>query len=113
MPLTIEILLPSIPDFTTINKRINKLNIQINDNSNKGKVSKDYYLIISIYSNDIKVTNREHLIRAKWNAKNKKEYLKIHIVAVVSAKKKKILSVMMKVTDEDEHVHDDSNKALP
>ena len=35
--------LPSIPDFTTINRRINKLNIQINNN-NKNKVSEDEYL---------------------------------------------------------------------
>ena len=35
--------LPSIPDYTTINRRINKLNIQINN-----KDSKDEYLIIAI-----------------------------------------------------------------
>jgi len=45
---------PSIPDFTTINRRINKLNIQINNN----KVSEDEYLIIAIDSTGIKVTNR-------------------------------------------------------
>src|SRR3954469_22545268 len=49
--------LPSIPDFTTINRRINKLNIQINNN-NKDKVSGDEYLIIAIDSTGIKVTNR-------------------------------------------------------
>jgi hypothetical protein len=43
----------------------------------------------------------------KWNVKNKKGYLKIHIVAV-NVKNKKILSI--KVTDE--HFHDDS-KTLP
>jgi len=46
--------LPSIPDFTTINRRINKLNIQINNN----KVSEDEYLIIAIDSTGIKVTHR-------------------------------------------------------
>ena len=44
-------------------------------------------------------------MREKWNVKNKKGYLKIHIA--VNVKTKKILS--MKVTDE--HVHD--SKALP
>ncbi len=48
----------------------------------------------------------------KWHIKdnNKKGYLKIHITAVNNIKTKKIPS--MKVTDDDEHVHDDS-KALP
>jgi hypothetical protein len=54
-------------------------------------------------------TNRGQWIREKWYIKNKKGYLKIHIV-VVNVKTKKILS--MKVTTDDEHVHDDS-KALP
>ena len=44
-------------------------------------------------------------MREKWNMKNKKGYLKIHIA--VNVKTKKILSI--KVTDE--HVHD--SKALP
>ena len=93
---------PSIPDFTTISRRINKLNIQINDN--KHGVSKDEYLIIAIDSTGIKITNRGQWLRDKWNVK-KKEYLKIHVA--VNVKSKKILS--MKVTDE--HVHD--SKALP
>jgi len=73
--------LPSIPDFTTINRRINKLNIQINNNNNnnnKDKVSRDEYLIIAIDSIGIKVTNRGQRMRDKWNAK-KKGYLKIHV----------------------------------
>jgi len=41
---------PSIPDFTTINRRINKLNIKINNYNNKYNVSKDEYLIIAIDS---------------------------------------------------------------
>ncbi len=40
-------------------------------------------------------------MREKWNVKNKKGYLKIHVVSK-NVKTKKILS--MKVTDE--HVHD-------
>ena len=94
---------PSIPDFTTINRRINKLNI-LTDTA-KEEVSKDDYLIIAIDSTGIKITNRGQWMRDKWNSSNnKKRYLKIHIA--VNVKTKKILS--MKVTDE--HVHE--SKAL-
>ncbi len=66
---------------------------------------KDEYTVSAIDSNGIKVTNRRQRMQDKWNAKNKKGYLKIHVA--VKVKTKKILS--MTVTDE--HVHD--NKALP
>ncbi len=95
---------PSILNYTTINRRINRLNIQIKDTA-KSKEYEDEYIVIAIDSTDIKVTNRGQWMRDKWNA-NKKGYLKIH-VAVVNVKTKKILS--MKVTDE--HVHD--SKPLP
>jgi hypothetical protein len=65
----------------------------------------DDYLIIAIDSTGIKVTNRGHWMQDKWNVKNKKGYLKIHIAININTKE--ILS--MKVTDE--HVHD--SKALP
>ncbi len=96
---------PSIPDFTTINRRINKLDINIKEGDNKNKEFEDEYIVIAIDSTGIKVTNRGQWMRDKWNVKNKKGYLKIHVA--VNVKTKKILS--MKVTDE--HVHD--SKALP
>ena len=96
--------LPSIPDYTTINRRINKLDIQVKVD-NKSKEFKDGYIIIAIDSTGIKVTNRGQWMRDKWHIKNKKGYLKIHVA--VNVKTKKILSI--KVTDE--HVHD--SKALP
>jgi len=97
---------PSIPDYTTINRRrINRLNIKIKDVDNKDKDSKDDYLIIVVDSTGIKVTNRGQWMREKWHIKNKKGYLKIHVA--VNVKTKKILSI--KVTDE--HVH--GSKALP
>jgi uncharacterized protein with FMN-binding domain len=74
----------------------------------KNKEFKDEYIIIAIDSTGIKVTNRGQWMKEKWHIKNKKRYLKIHMVAV-NVKTKKILS--MKVTDDDEHVHD--SKALP
>jgi len=97
---------PSIPDYTTINRRINRLDIKIKDAIDDSNKFKDEYIVIAIDSTGIKVTNRGQWMKEKWHIKNKKGYLKIHIV--VDAKTKKILS--MKVTDE--HVHDDS-KALP
>jgi IS5 family transposase len=90
---------PSIPHYTTINRRINRLDIKIKDTDSKSsKELEDDYLIIAIDSTGIKVTNRGQWIRDKWNIR--KGYLKIHIA--VDTKSKKILS--LKVTDE--HVHD-------
>ncbi len=78
--------LPSIPDFTTINRRINKLNIPIN--TGKDKVFKDEYIIIAIDIIGIKITNRGQWMQDKWHLKNK-GYLKIHIA--VNIKTKEIL----------------------
>jgi len=95
---------PSIPDFTTINRRINRLDIKIKDVDDDMKFT-DEYIVIAIDSTGIKVTDRGQWMRDKWHIKNKKGYLKIHVT--VNVKTKKILS--MQVTDE--HVHD--SKALP
>jgi IS5 family transposase len=96
---------PSIPDYTTINRRINRLDIKIKEDD-KNRKFEDEYIVIAIDSTGIKVTNRGQWMQDKWNVRNnKKGYLKIHIA--VDVKSKKILS--MKVTDE--HVHD--SKELP
>jgi hypothetical protein len=95
---------PSIPDYTTINRRINRLDIKIKDIDNKNKQIKDEYIVVAIDSTGIKVTNRGQWMKEKWNVRTK-GYLKIHLA--VDVKTKKILSI--KVTDE--HVHD--SKALP
>jgi hypothetical protein len=87
----------SIPDYSTINRRINRLEIKLKNNRNKE--FEDDYIIIAIDITGIKVTNRGQWMREKWNVR-KKGYLKIHVV--VDIKSKKILS--MKVTDE--HIHD-------
>jgi hypothetical protein len=95
---------PSIPNYTTINRRINRLNIKIKDTTDN-KEFEDEYIVIAIDSTGIKVTNRGQWMKDKWHLKNnKKGYLKIHVS--VNVKTKKILS--MKVTDE--HFHD--SKAL-
>jgi len=96
--------IPSIPDFSTINRRINRLDIKIDDNKN-AKELEDRYIIIAIDSTGIKVTNRGQWMNKKWNTRIKKGYLKIHVA--VDIKSKKILS--MEITDE--HVHD--NRMLP
>jgi hypothetical protein len=94
---------PSIPNYTTINRRINRLDIKIKED-NKDKEFEDEYIVIAMDSTGVKVTNRGQWMREKWDVR-KKGYLKIHIA--VNVKSKKILSI--KVTDE--HVHD--SKALP
>jgi hypothetical protein len=92
---------PSISDYTTINRRINRLDIKIKDDCSKAP--KNNYIIIAIDSTGIKITNRGQWIRDEWNIR--KGYLKIHVA--VNIKSKKILS--LNVTDE--HVHD--GKVLP
>jgi len=94
--------LPSIPDYSRICKRINGLNIKIDDDANKFSLHADYF-VIAIDSTGVKVTNRGEWIRHKWNVK--RGYLKIHVA--VDIKKKRILSLI--VTSEE--VHD--GKILP
>jgi transposase len=94
--------IPSIPDFSTISRRINRLDLKL---ENKNKEQEDKYLTITIDSSGIKKTNRGQWMNKKWNIQNRKGYLKIHVA--VNVKTKEILS--MEITDE--HVHD--NKVLP
>ena len=54
---------PSIPNYTTINRRINRLNIKIKDVDNKNKDFEDEYIVIAIDSTGIKVTNRDQWMR--------------------------------------------------
>lgn len=96
--------IPSIPDFSTINRRVNRLDLKL---ENKNKMREDKYITITIDSSGIKKTNRGQWMNEKWNVQkqNRKGYLKIHVA--VDIRSKKILS--MEITDE--HVHD--NKMLP
>ena len=48
---------PSILDFTTMNRRIDRLDIKIK-NTTDSKEFEDKYIITTIDSNDIKITNR-------------------------------------------------------
>jgi hypothetical protein len=99
--------LPSVPDYSRICRRINRLNIKINDDDDddddKTSLQHADNFVIAIDSTGVKVTNRGEWIRHKWNVK--RGYLKIHIA--VDIKKKRILS--LQVTSE--QVHD--GKVLP
>jgi len=96
--------LPSIPDYSNISRRINRLDIKINDDSIKSNLQHADNFVIAIDSTTgLKVTNRGEWIRHKW--KVKRGYLKIHIA--VDIKRKRILS--LDVTSE--QVHD--GKGLP
>ena len=96
--------LPSIPDYSRICRRINRLDIKIDDDDqDKSSLQHDDNFVIAIDSTGVKVTNRGEWIRHKW--KVKRGYLKIHIA--VDIKKKRILS--LQVTSE--QVHD--GKILP
>jgi hypothetical protein len=94
--------LPSIPDYSRICRRINKLNIKICDENVKSNLHDDNF-VVAIDATGIKVTNRGEWIRHKWNVK--RGYLKIHVV--VDIKRKRILSLI--VTSE--QVHD--SQVLP
>ena len=85
---------PGIPHYSTISRRINRLEIKINE-----KLGND--IVIALDSTGIKVANRGEWMQHKWHVR-KKGYLKIH-VAAVDIKKKRILS--LEVTSEE--VHDD------
>ena len=90
--------LPSIPDYSNISRRINRLNIKINDDDYyRFSLQYDDYFVIAIDSTGIKVSNRGEWIRHKWNVK--RGYLKIHVA--VDIKRKRILSLY--VTSEQVH----------
>lgn len=79
------------PSYGHICKRINRLDIDI---IKKGEHMNedDDYIIVSIDSIGIKVTDRGQWMNEKWNAHNKKKnYLKIHIA--VDVKTKEILAL--------------------
>jgi hypothetical protein len=83
---------PCIPNYSTISRRINKLDIKINE----GLLGNDA-IVIALDSTGIKVANRGEWMRHKWHVR--KGYLKIHVA--VDIKRKRILS--LEVTSEEVH----------
>lgn len=78
------------PHYSTINRRINRLEIKINE-----KLGND--IVIALDSTGIKVANRGEWMHHKWHVR--KGYLKIHIA--VDIEKKRIVS--LEVTSEEVH----------
>lgn len=88
--------LPHHPCYSQICRRINKLDIDIN---NSIENDDNHVVIIAADSTGIKVTNKGQWMQDKWNVKNKKGYLKIHVA--VNIKTKEIIA--LEVTDEKVH----------
>lgn len=86
------------PSYGHICKRINRLYIDIKRDKTVDDDDDDY-IIVSIDSTGIKVTNRGQWMSEKWNKQNKRGYLKIHVA--VDIKTKEILA--LEVTDEKVH----------
>ena len=86
--------IPSIPNYSTINRRVNNQDIRI---SERHEVGNDDDIIIALDSTGIKVANRGEWIRHKWHVR--RGYLKIHVA--VNIKNKKIIS--LEVTSEEVH----------
>ena len=82
--------IPNTSNYSTISRRINRLEIKINE-----KLGND--IVIALDSTGIKVVNRGEWMRHKWHVR--KGYLKIHLA--VDIKKKTILS--LEVTSEEVH----------
>ena len=87
---TYDSTLPSIPVYTEIHKRINKLEIRIGPG-----VGND--IVLAIDSTGIKVANRGEWMRDKW--KRRRGFLKIHVGVDIDSKK--IVSCI--ITDERSH----------
>jgi hypothetical protein len=82
---------PSIPDYSTISRRVNKLDIKVNE-----RLGND--IIIALDSTGIKVSNRGgEWMRHKWHVR--RGYLKIHVA--VDIRRKKVVS--LQVTSEEIH----------
>ena len=94
--------LPSIPHYSNINRRINNLDIKINEDNMKSSLYDDNF-VIAIDATGVKITNRGEWIRHKWHIK--RGYLKIHVAADIKSKR----IVSLEVTSEE--VHD--GKVLP
>jgi transposase len=87
--------IPSIPNYSTINRRVNTHGITISERHEAGDDDDD--IIIALDSTGIKVANRGEWMRHKWHVR--RSYLKLHVA--VNIKNKKIIS--LEVTSEEVH----------
>ncbi|MEM3006432.1 MAG: IS5 family transposase [Candidatus Nitrosotenuis sp.] len=88
---TYDGMIPKVPDYTAIHKRINKLDVKINPEIGTDDI------VIAVDSTGIKVANRGEWMRDKWN--RRRGFLKIHVGVDVNSKK----IVSLKITDERSH----------
>jgi hypothetical protein len=80
---------PSIPDYSTISRRINRLDIKTDEG--KSMEFEDDCIVVAMDSTGVKVTNRGgQWVRDKRHAK-RKGHLKIHMS--VNARNRKVLSM--------------------
>jgi hypothetical protein len=77
-----------VPDYSTIDRRVNRLDVKLDEEDYGDDV------VLAVDASGIKVSNRGEWIRHKW--KVRRGYLKIHIA--VDVKRKRILA--LEVTDE-------------
>ena len=89
--------IPSIPNYSTINRRVNTHDIRISELHEVGKDDDDDDIIIELDRTGIKVANRGEWMRHKWHVR--RGYLKIHVA--VNIKNKKIIS--LEITSEEVH----------
>jgi Transposase DDE domain len=82
--------IPSVPDYTAIHKRINKIDVVIDPRVGNN-------ITIAVDSTGIKVANRGEWMRDKWH--RRRGFLKIHVGVDVASKK----IVSLKITDERSH----------
>ena len=68
---------PSIPDHSTISRRINRLDAKTKDD--KSGEFEDDYIAVAIDSTGIKVTNRGQWMRDKWNVRKERLFEDPHI----------------------------------
>lgn len=77
-----------VPDYSTIDRRVNRLHVKLSEEDYEDDV------IIAVDASGIKVSNRGDWMRHKW--RTQRGYLKVHIA--VDVRRKKILA--LEVTDE-------------
>ncbi len=65
--------IPAVPDFTSIHKRVNKLDIKIDDSIDGDSENE---ILLAIDSTGIKVVNIGEWMRQKWHMR--RGFLKIH-----------------------------------
>ena len=86
--------IPAVPDFTSIHKRVNKIDIKIDETMDDDSENE---IILAIDNTGIKVANRGEWMRQKWHLRRR--FLKIHVGADVKTKK----IVSLKITDDSSH----------